>query len=92
VVPDVPPIGDFVKGYEGTDWTGIGGAAGTPPEVIATLNKAVNATLADPVFVGKLAGLGVDPFPSTPSDFGKFIADYTAQWGKIIRAAGLKVE
>ncbi len=92
VVPDVPPIGDFVKGYEGTDWTGIGGAAGIPLEVIATLNKAVNATLADPVFVGKLADLGVDPFPSTSSDFGKFIADYTAQWGKIIRAAGLKVE
>jgi tripartite-type tricarboxylate transporter receptor subunit TctC len=92
VVPDVPPIGDFVKGYEGTDWTGIGGAAGIPLEVIATLNKTVNATLADPVFVGKLADLGVDPFPSTPSDFGKFIADYTAQWAKIIRAAGLKVE
>jgi tripartite-type tricarboxylate transporter receptor subunit TctC len=92
VVPDVPPIGDFVKGYEGTDWTGIGGAAGIPLEVIATLNKTVNATLVDPVFVGKLADLGVDPFPSTPSDFGKFIADYTAQWGKIIRAAGLKVE
>jgi tripartite-type tricarboxylate transporter receptor subunit TctC len=92
VVPDVPPIGDFVKGYEGTDWTGIGGAAGIPLDVIATLNKAVNDMLADPVFVGKLADLGVDPFPSTPSDFDKFIADYTAQWGKIIRAAGLKVE
>jgi tripartite-type tricarboxylate transporter receptor subunit TctC len=92
VVPDVPPIGDFVKGYEDTDWTGIGAAANTPPEVIATLNKAVNAVLADPVFVGKLADLGVDPFPSTPPDFGKFIADYTGQWGKIIRAAGLKAE
>jgi tripartite-type tricarboxylate transporter receptor subunit TctC len=72
--------------------TGIGTAANTPPEVIATLNKAVNAVLADPVFVGKLADLGVDPFPSTPPDFGKFIADYTGQWGKIIRAAGLKAE
>ena len=92
VVPDVPPIGDFVKGYEGTDWTGIGTASNTPPDVIATLNKAVNATLADPVFVGRLADLGVDPFPSTPPDFGKFIADYTGQWGKIIRAAGLKAE
>jgi tripartite-type tricarboxylate transporter receptor subunit TctC len=92
VVPDVPPIGDFVKGYEGTDWTGIGTASNTPPEVVATLNKAVNAALADPVFVGRLADLGVDPFPSTPPDFGKFIADYTGQWGKIIRAAGLKAE
>jgi tripartite-type tricarboxylate transporter receptor subunit TctC len=92
VLPDVPPIGDFVKGYEGTDWTGIGAAVNTPPEVIATLNKTVNATLADPAFVGKLADLGVDPFPSAPPDFGKFIADYTGQWGKIIRAAGLKAE
>jgi tripartite-type tricarboxylate transporter receptor subunit TctC len=60
--------------------------------VIATLNREVNATLADPGFVGKLADLGVDPFPGTPSDFGQFIADYTGQWGKIIRAAGLKAE
>jgi tripartite-type tricarboxylate transporter receptor subunit TctC len=92
VVSEVPPIGDFVKGYEGTDWIGLGATANIPSEVIATLNKAVNAALADPEFVGKLADLGVDPFPTTPSDFGKFIADYTGQWGKIIRAAGLKAE
>ncbi len=60
--------------------------------MIATLSKAVNAVLADPVLVGMLADLGVDPFPSTPPDFGKFTADYTGQWGKIIRAAGVKAE
>jgi tripartite-type tricarboxylate transporter receptor subunit TctC len=92
VVSDVPPIGDFVKGYEGTDWTGIGAAANTPPEVIATLNKTVNSALADPTFKARLADLGVEPFPSTPAEFGKFIADYTEQWGKLIRAAGIKAE
>jgi len=92
VVPDVPPIGDFVKGYEGTDWTGIGAAANTPLEVIATLNTSVNGVLADPAFKVRLADLGVEPFPSTPAEFGKFIADYTGQWSKVIRAAGLKAE
>ncbi len=92
VVPDVPPIGDFVKGYEGTDWTGIGAAANTPPEVVATLNNGVNAVLADPTFKARLADLGVEPFPNTPAEFGKFIAGYTEQWSKVIRAAGLKAE
>jgi tripartite-type tricarboxylate transporter receptor subunit TctC len=92
VVPDVPPIGDFVKGYEGTDWTGIGAAANTPLDVIAVLNKQVNAALADVTFKARLADLGVEPFPSTPAEFGKFIAGYTEQWSKVIRAAGIKAE
>jgi tripartite-type tricarboxylate transporter receptor subunit TctC len=92
VVADVPPIGDFVKGYEGTDWTGIGAAANTPPAVIAALNKAVNAVLADATFKARLADLGVEPFLSTPAEFGTFIASYTEQWAKVIRAAGIKAD
>jgi tripartite-type tricarboxylate transporter receptor subunit TctC len=92
VVADVPPIGDFVKGYEGTDWTGIGSAANTSPQVIATLNKAVNGLLTDPTFKSRLADLGVEPFSSTPAEFGEFIAGYTEQWAKVIRAAGIKAE
>jgi tripartite-type tricarboxylate transporter receptor subunit TctC len=92
VLPDVPPIGDFVPGYEATDWTGIGTAARTPPEVIAILHAAVGAALADPEFKARLDELGVEPFESSTAEFSKFMADYTATWAKVIRAAGIKAE
>ena len=92
VLPDVPSIGDFVAGYEATDWTGISAPAKTPPDVIAVLNKQVNAALADAGFKKQLADLGVDPFPNTPDDFAKYITDYTDKWGRIIHAAGIKAE
>jgi tripartite-type tricarboxylate transporter receptor subunit TctC len=92
VLPDVPAISEFVRGYEATDWTGIGAPASTPPEIIAILNKQVNAALADPVFEARIADLGMRPFASSPAEFGKFIADYTEKWAKVIRAAGIKAE
>jgi tripartite-type tricarboxylate transporter receptor subunit TctC len=92
VLPDVPAISEFVRGYEATDWTGIGAPASTPPEIIAILNKQVNAALADPVFEARIADLGMQPFASSPAEFGKFIADYTEKWAKVIRAAGIKAE
>jgi tripartite-type tricarboxylate transporter receptor subunit TctC len=92
VLPDVPSIAESVPGYEGDDWTGISTAAKTPPEVIAILNRQVNAALADPAFKARLAELGVEPFPSSPAAFGKFIGEYTEKWGKVIRAANIKPE
>jgi len=92
VLPDVPAIGDFVPGYEATNWEGIGAPANTPPEIIAILNKQVNAALADTTFKARLVDLGGEPFASSPTDFGKFIVEYTEKWGKVIRAAGIKGE
>jgi tripartite-type tricarboxylate transporter receptor subunit TctC len=92
VLPDVPPIGDFVPGYEATDWTGLGAAAETPPEIIGVLNAQVNAALADPAFKMRLADLGVEPFANSPAAFGKFIAEYTEKWAKVIRTTGIKAE
>jgi tripartite-type tricarboxylate transporter receptor subunit TctC len=91
-LPDVPPIGDFVPGYEGTGWVGICAPAKTPPDVIATLNKEVNAVLADPAFKARLEELGAEPFAGSPAEFGAFIAEFTEKWGKVIRAAGIKGE
>jgi len=92
VLPDVPAIGDFVPGYEATNWEGIGAPANTPPEIIAILNKEVNAALVDPAFKARLVELGGEPFPGSPSEFGKFIVEYTEKWAKVIRAAGIKPE
>jgi tripartite-type tricarboxylate transporter receptor subunit TctC len=92
VLPDVPAIGETVPGYEAVSWTGIGAPKGTPPEVVALLNRQVNAALADAAFKAQLARLGLEPFASTPAEFGTFIAAHTEKWGKIIHAAGIRAE
>jgi tripartite-type tricarboxylate transporter receptor subunit TctC len=92
VLPDVPAIAEFVPGYEATGWTGIGAPAHTPPEIIAVLNGQVNGALADPTFKTRVADLGMQPFASSPAEFGKFIADYTDKWATVIRTAGIKAE
>ena len=90
VLPGVSPIGDFVSGYEATDWTGLSAPAKAPPEIISILNTQVNATLADPTFKARLANLGIEPFASSPATFGKFIIDYTERWAKVIKSAKIK--
>jgi tripartite-type tricarboxylate transporter receptor subunit TctC len=92
VLPNVPPISDFLPGYEASSWDGIGAPANTPPEIIGILNKQVNAALADPTFKARLADLGAEPFAGSPAEFSKFIVDYTEKWGKVIHAAGIKAE
>jgi tripartite-type tricarboxylate transporter receptor subunit TctC len=92
LLPHVPPIGDFVPGYEASSWDGIGAPANTPPEIIATLNREVNAALVDPSFKARLTDLGAEAFANSPAEFGKFIVEFTEKWAKIIRAAGIKLE
>jgi tripartite-type tricarboxylate transporter receptor subunit TctC len=92
VLPDLPPIGDFVPGYEASGWIGIGAPAHTPPQIIEILNREANAALADPSFKAKLVDLGVEPFATSPAEFGKFIIEFTEKWDKVIRAAGIKLE
>jgi tripartite-type tricarboxylate transporter receptor subunit TctC len=92
VLPDLPTIGDFVPGYEGSAWAGIGAPKNTPPEIIDRLNKSVDASVGDPVFKARLADLGGQVFAGSPSAFGKFLADETEKVGKVIREAGIKAE
>ena len=92
VLPDVPTIGEFVSGYETAGWVGLGAPANTLPEIIAILNKQVNAALSDPTFKARLVDLGEEPFPNSSAEFGKFVAEYTEKWGKVIRAANIKPE
>jgi tripartite-type tricarboxylate transporter receptor subunit TctC len=92
VLPDVPSVGEFVRGYEAAGWYGIGAPKNTPAEIIDKLNEATNGALADPKLKARLADLGVRPMPMTPVEFGTFIADETEKWGKVIRAANIKPE
>jgi len=90
--PDIPTVGEFVPGYEATAWFGIGAPRNTPAEIVDKLNKEINAGLADPKIKGRLADLGSTPFPGSPADFGKLIADETEKWGNVIRALNIKAE
>ena len=92
VLPDIPTVGDFVPGYEASNWYGVGAPKNTPAEVIDKLNGEVDAALADPKMKARFADLGVTVLAGSPEDFGKLIADETEKWGKVIRAANIKVE
>jgi tripartite-type tricarboxylate transporter receptor subunit TctC len=90
--PDIPSIGEFVPGYDLTTWYGIGAPRGTPAEIIDTLNKTVNAGLADPKIAARFAEIGDTPMPMTAEAFGKLIADDTEKLGKVVKFAGIKLE
>jgi tripartite-type tricarboxylate transporter receptor subunit TctC len=92
VLPDVPSVGEFVRGYEAAGWYGIGAPKNTPAEIIDKLNKATNGALADPKLKARLADLGVRPTSMTPAEFGTFIADETEKWAKVIKFANIKPE
>jgi tripartite-type tricarboxylate transporter receptor subunit TctC len=92
LLPDVPAVGEFVAGYEASQWYGISAPKGTPAEVVDRLNKEINAALTDPRMKVRLAELGGVPTPMTPAEYGKLIADETEKWGKVVRAANIKPE
>jgi len=91
-VPDVPAIAETVPGFESVGFYGISAPKGTPPEVVETLNKAVNEALHDPKLVAKLTELGGIPKPMTPAEFGKLVSDETAKWRKVVEFAGVSVD
>jgi tripartite-type tricarboxylate transporter receptor subunit TctC len=92
VLPEVPPVGDFVPGYKADSWLGLGAPKNTPPEIVDKLNKEVNAALADPRIKARLAELGTMVLPGSPAEFGKLIAEDTEKWGKVMRAANIKAD
>jgi tripartite-type tricarboxylate transporter receptor subunit TctC len=91
-LPDVPTITETVPGYEAHAWAGMGAPKGTPPEIIEELNGQINAGLASPAIKARYANLGLTPLILSPSDYGKFVAEDTQRWAKVIRAANIKVE
>jgi tripartite-type tricarboxylate transporter receptor subunit TctC len=91
-LPDLPPMGDFLPGYEASSWYGVGAPKSTPAEIVDRLNKEINAGLADPKMKARLADLGGTVLPGSPADFGELIAEETEKWGKVIRTANIKPE
>ena len=92
VLPELPPIADFVPGYEAINWWGIAAPKATAQDVIDKLNREINTAFADPRIKARLFDLGGPPLAGSPAEFGKLIADETEKWAKVIRAANIKPE
>jgi tripartite-type tricarboxylate transporter receptor subunit TctC len=92
VFPDLPPIADFVPGYEASGFAGIGVPKGTPDDIINLLNKAINAGLADSKIKERIVELGGTVMGGTPAEFGAILSEATEKWAKVIKFAGIKAE
>jgi tripartite-type tricarboxylate transporter receptor subunit TctC len=91
-VPDVPAIAETVPGFDATVFYGMSAPKGTPPEVIDLLNKTVNEALQDPKLVARLSELGGVPRAMSPAEFGKYMAEETEKWRKVVEFAGVSVD
>jgi len=92
VLPDLPTVGEFVPGYEASQWYGVGAPKSTPAEIVDKLNKEINAALIDAKMKARFAEIGGAALVGSPAEFGRFMADETEKWAKVIKFAGIKAE
>ena len=90
LLPEVPAMAEFLPGYEASQWIGIGAPKNTPAAVVNRLNAEINAALADPALKAKVTALGGMVLPGSAGEFGKFVADETAKWAKVVRFSGAR--
>jgi tripartite-type tricarboxylate transporter receptor subunit TctC len=91
-LPDLPTVNQFVPDYEAVGWYGIGAPKNTPADIVNKLNAAISAALEQSTAKARLAALGVEPLSKTPAQFATFIAAENDKWGKVIRAANVKLD
>jgi tripartite-type tricarboxylate transporter receptor subunit TctC len=91
-LPDLPTIGDFVRGYEASTWNGVCAPKNTPADIVDRLNREINAGLADPTLKARLAEMGAWTLPGSPADCGNLIAEEIEKWTKVVRAGNIKAE
>lgn len=91
-LPEVPPLADFIPGYEAGGWIGIGAPKGTPTNIIDGINKQINTALVDPTVKERLARYGASIRTDSPADFGRLITNDTQKWAKVIKANNIKAE
>jgi tripartite-type tricarboxylate transporter receptor subunit TctC len=92
MLPDVPSISETLSGYEARTWAGVGVPKGTPPDIIARLNRDISDGLADPAIKSRLADVGTIPMVLSATEFGAYIASESEKWGKVVKFAGIKAE
>jgi tripartite-type tricarboxylate transporter receptor subunit TctC len=91
-LPDVPPLAEFIPGFEASQWVGLVAPRDTPSAIIEKLNSEINAALGDPTVKARFADLGGMVLPGSSADFGRLIRDETEKWAKVIRAANIRLD
>ncbi len=91
-LPETPTIGETVAGYEASSWSGVVVPRATPPEIVEKLSQEINGVLANRSIKMRLVEIGTAPMTFGPAAFGKFVADETEKWAKVIRTANIKPE
>jgi len=92
LLPELPTVADAVPGYEASGSFGFGAPRNTPVDIVERLNKEINAALADPKAKARIAELGGEPLAGSPAAYGRMLAEEAEKWGKVVRAANIKVE
>jgi tripartite-type tricarboxylate transporter receptor subunit TctC len=91
-LPDIPAIGEFLPGYQASGWLGIGAPRNMPDALINSLNREIEAVVADPAIKARLVGLGIEPISMASAEFEKFMVGEVEKWAKVIRMANIKAE
>jgi tripartite-type tricarboxylate transporter receptor subunit TctC len=89
-LPDVPTVGDVLPGYEASSWYGVGVPRNTPADIVARLNREINAGLADPKLKARLGDMGGNMLGGSPADFARLIAEETEKWAKVVKFSGAR--
>jgi tripartite-type tricarboxylate transporter receptor subunit TctC len=92
VLPGIPSIGETLPGFDAATWDGVCAPKGTPAPVVEKLNSNISAALADPDIKTRIKNLGGETEPMSVDAFGKFLADETAKWAKVVEFAHIKAE
>jgi tripartite-type tricarboxylate transporter receptor subunit TctC len=92
VLAGLPTLNAFVPGFEASYWTGFGAPKNTPPEIIDSLNREINAALGDQALQARFHAFGAEELLGSPGDFGRLIVEQTEKWGKVIKFIGIKPE
>jgi len=90
LLPDVPTMAEVLPGYEASQWIGIGAPKSTPAAIVNKLNAEINAALADPAMKAKVVALGGMVLPGSAGEFGRFVADETVKWAKVVKFSGAR--
>jgi tripartite-type tricarboxylate transporter receptor subunit TctC len=91
-LPDLPTVADFLPGFEASAWAAIAVPKATPREIVDKLDTEINAGLADPKILARLADFGATAFVASPAELDKLVVEQTEKWGTVIRAANIKAE